>query len=213
MTVDEILEELDDHGFVDTSTGRKLSKLNQLYLAVCARKAWPFLETSIQLTFDGTDPEATNSPTDIRTVSGVHLVAESPGLSHRRLADIRYKDETLVGDPIHFYFVGNSLRFWPIPPNGYTGTLDYIKRPAELVSGGSEASIAIPAAYHGMLVDGSLYKLYIMEDDPELAVFFRDEFRERLVELYTEFERQIVTPDVVQMVDPEDYDYYNVELY
>jgi hypothetical protein len=213
MTVNEILSELDDHGFVDTATPRKLSKLNQVYKSVSARKAWPFLETALNLTFNGSSPIPTNAPSDIRTVTGVHRAAESAGISHRRLSDIRVKDETLVGDPIHFYFIGSTLNFWPVPPSGTTLTLDYIKRPVNLADGGSEASILIPTSYHGLLVDGTLYKLYIMEDDPELATFFKGEFNERLGELYTEFEKQTVTPDVIAMVDPEDYDYYNTGIY
>jgi hypothetical protein len=212
MTVDEILAELDDHGFVDTSTLRKLSKLNQVYRSVCARMNWPFLQASATLNFSGS-ATPTNMPTDVKVVRGLTVPSTGYGLSHRRLDSIRSRDLTLTGDPIHFYFNGNQLSVYPVPSSGSTLTLDYTKRPAVLASGGSEASILIPSSHHGLLVDGTLYKLYIMEDDPELASFFRDEFRDRLVELHGELQTQTVTPDAIHMTDPEDYDYYNTELY
>lgn len=210
MDAAAIIAELDDHGFADTSSTRKVAFINATYWRVSGLKPWPFLEKTLALNFDGASPTPTNMPTDFKAVQSV-WGTDGP-IHWERLDALRRRygtDMTTVGQPIYFYFLGNVLRFYPIPPAG-TGTLqlDYIHRPAALTSGSSESAIVLPLQYHRLLVTGTLVKLYSMEDDPENAALFAGEFKELLGEMYADmWQRQFDRPDRIFITDPEEYDY------
>jgi len=46
MTIADILTELDDHGFQDISSVRKMGYINDVTADICSREPWPFLEDS-----------------------------------------------------------------------------------------------------------------------------------------------------------------------
>lgn len=212
MDAPAILAELDDHGFADTSTTRKVAQLNSTYWRITSLKPWPFLEKSLALNFDGSSPAPTNLPTDFKAAKSVW---STDGVIHwQRLDTLRraYGVDMLastVGQPVYFYFLGTQLRFYPIPPAGTgTVTMDYIHRPAALTSVTTEANIVIPFQYHRLLVAGTLVKLYSMEDDPEQASIFSAEFKELMGEMYADmWQTQFDRPDQIFMTDPEEFNY------
>lgn len=210
MDAPAILAELDDHGFADTSSTRKVALLNATYWRVCGMKPWPFLEKNVSLNFDGTNPFPSNLPSDFKAVKSV-WTSDGP-IHFARLDTLRRAfgaDMTTVGKPIYFYFLGLQLRFYPVPPAG-TGTafLDYIHRPAALTSVTTEANVVLPLQYHRLLVSGTLVKLYSMEDDPENAAIFGAEFKELINEMFADmWQLQFDKSDQVFVTDPEEYDY------
>lgn len=210
MDAPAIIAELDDHGFADTSSTRKVAHINATYWRICGFKPWPFLEKTVALNFDGSSPTPTNMPTDFKAVQSI-WGPDGP-IHHERIETLRRAygtDMTTVGQPIYFYFLANTLRFYPVPPAG-TGTLqlDYIHRPAALTAVSTEGDIVIPLQYHRLLVTGTLTKLYRMEDDPDNAAWAADEFKELFNEMFADmWQRQFDRPDRVFVTDPEEYDY------
>jgi hypothetical protein len=71
MTPQEILDEVDAHGFGDTDILRKVAALNYAIRNMAQRKPWPFLEKVMTLTFDGVSPTPSNAPADLRAVMKV----------------------------------------------------------------------------------------------------------------------------------------------
>jgi len=65
MDVSEIIDDLEDHGFEDTSEARKLAALNDTLWDVTGREPWPFLEKSVALSFNGSSSTPTNLPSDL----------------------------------------------------------------------------------------------------------------------------------------------------
>lgn len=214
MDVAGILSELSDHGFADTSDARKMSKLNQAYHQVNSLRPWPYLAKELVLTFNGASSAPTNLPTDFKAVLSVTHPTNGK-VSHQRLDQLRrvYSDLTQVGDAMYFYFVGLNLRAYPRPNNGATLTLDYIHKPVDLLVSDAEAAIKIPSQYHQVLVDGTLYKLYAMEDDPELAAFFRQEYIDRIREMDGDlWQQQYSDPNQINVIDPADFDYSSSDI-
>jgi hypothetical protein len=210
MDVPAIIAELDDHGFADTSSTRKVAQLNATYWRICGMKPWPFLEKNVALDFDGTNAFPSNLPTDFKAVKSLW---NTDGPIHfARLDTLRRaygSDMTTVGAPVYFYFLGTQLRFYPVPPAGTaTVQMDYIHRPAALTSVTTEPNIIIPFQYHRLLVTGTLVKLYSMEDDPENASVFAQEFKELMSEMYADmWQLQFDRSDQIFITDPEEYDY------
>src|SRR5690242_11248402 len=88
MNVSDMLDELSDYGFTDTSVVRKINHINYAIRDICGREPWPFLEASTTLNFDGTNDTPTNMPSNIRAVLRITEVATGRRLSPVRLDDL-----------------------------------------------------------------------------------------------------------------------------
>lgn len=174
MNVEDIIDDLDDHGFEDTGTERKLAVINETVWDAGSREPWPQLVTSTTLTFDGTSGVPTNAPTDMRAVISLGYSDRRKKLSPMRLDDFEerhgFEATSGTGDPSVYYFEGSSLNIWPAPSAGTTMRLKYLKTSPELLEASTVNDIWLPLRFHrGVIVNGAVYKLYLMEDDPELA--------------------------------------------
>lgn len=203
MDMAAIMEELADHGFNDTSEQRKLDVINDTYFDVCSREAWPFLEKQINLSFTGNDT-ASNFPADFSKL--ISLVEPTTGsvIKPTRLDDFA-NNFTLVTDTgaaLRYYFLGNSLRINPKPPSGSTLVLNYTANPEPLVPASDESDILIPPRHHRVLSLGSLVKLYLMEDDPELAQAFQAQFEARIQTMRADLWQRDFAPDFIHETDP-----------
>lgn len=207
MTVQDIIDELNDHGFTDTSTARKVALINDTVWDICSREPWPFLEESIDLTFDGSSAIPTNWPTDFR--AALVLVDPSNGslLEPKRLDALEKEsaeDIDTVDTPTAYYFVGNQLRLFPVPNDGTTIRMRYLRLHPTLTSSSGAADILIPAQHHRAISLGALYKLYDMEDDFDISQRFQGEYESRLASMRSElWMRQYDRPDRIFDVDTE----------
>lgn len=216
MTVDEITQDCDDHGFTDTSSTRKIAMLNETYWDCLGREAWPFLENTASLNFAGGVATSSNDPGDISATLALYRTSDGKKLTPWRLDDLleRYASNlTLAGDPFLYYFEGSTLKFYPQPPAG-TGSVvvKYIRTPAALAAGGAENTILLPKQYHrGVLVNGTLEKLYAMDDDTDTAVWFERKFEKAMDRMREDLwiRTQYDTPDYIHPVDPQDFDDYD----
>lgn len=213
MTPQEILSEIDAHGFQDTDINEKLRVLNASIKNIAARKAWPWLHTVTSLAFDGTNPFPTNAPTDMRAT--LKLLDTSTG---RR---VRYKpiDEvedaygnqlTASGSPYFYYFEGMQLRVWQVPGASQTLRLRYVKVPATVGQSDPESAIAVPPIGHEALVFRSIMRLADLEDDSEIAARFGSLFDQEMEQLEEAFGvQQFDVPDHILVIDEDDY-YYDL---
>ncbi len=185
MKVQDMILELDDNGFEDTGIVRQLGMLQDTIWEIEDLEPWPFLEDSTVLDADGTDVLA--APADFRAV--LSLKDRKTG---QRLTPIRPEDleeavgtqDTESGDPRFYWFLASEIHVWPIP-KASTGryNLRYIRKSDPIIQSSVETDILLPREDHRVIVVGTLAKLYTMEDDPEQAVAFKNEYDERLVKM------------------------------
>lgn len=210
MDVSEMITDLGDHGFTDSSTNTKLRVLQDTIWEIEGLRPWPFLETSINLTFDGSSGLATNFPANFRSAlmlkdagSGVRL----DPLDQSDLEDIVGTQLTRVGAPVYYYSEGERLKLWPVPPSGTTVRMRYIRFSDEIAQGTLEDAILIPKRHHRVIVLGALIRLYDMEDDPELAARFQQHYESRLERMVEDlFRKQFDRPEYVRVTDPDSWD-------
>ena len=199
----EMIDDIDDHGFTDTPLPRKLAILNDVYFDVCAREPWPFLEAFVRLSFSGSSEIPTDQPTDFRAALAMKVEGGAP-IQWVRFDDFERwagSNTPLVGSPVVYYFIGRELHFYPIPTQGLRVRMPYLRRPAELVQGTVEANILLPWEFHrNVLVNGALYKLYALEDDSDLASGFQQYYEEAIARM-REFvwKAQYDSPDIVEV--------------
>lgn len=213
MDVSEILSELVDHGFEDTSTERKLAKINDALWDIESREPWPFLEKTIALNFNGSSPTPTNMPSDFKTALWLYDNSNGVTIWPERLSTIRDRygnTITQVGDPASYYFVAGQLRLYPVPPSS-TGRfqLDYVATQPEVIETDLQASILLPPRHHQAIVLGALWRLYKMEDDPENGNMFQIDYENKIQQMHEDlFRRQYQRSDQIFVVDEDDiYDY------
>jgi hypothetical protein len=176
---------------------------------ICSREPWPFLEKEAQLNFDGTSPAPTNQPTDFKALltlkrndNGNPLDPERYDVMQRKYGNVI----TQSGQPVIYYFLGNSLRVWQVPSAG-TGvlTLDYLATHATLTQTSVETDFLIPPAHHRAVVLGALYKLYDMDDDYDIGASFQAQYEDRILKMRTDvWMRQYDRP--ARMYGIDDFD-------
>lgn len=211
MTVQDIIDELNDHGFTDTSTTRKVALINDTVWDINSRQAWPYLETTIDLTFDGSSATPTNFPPDFRAALVIVRADTGEKIEWIRMDQLyRLHGEEIseVDQPQNFYFVGKQLRFWPIPPAGTVLHMPYLKKQATLTSSSVEADILIPKEHHRAIVLGALWKLNDMEDDYDIGQRFQAEYESRIQTMDEElFVSQYDRTDRIYDIDTDLFEY------
>lgn len=176
-----MLSILDDHGFGDTATARKVEALQATVDEICAREPWPFLEKQ-NSTFSLSTSTPT-MPTDFRAALSLIIPSVGQVVVPERLDTItkNYPSSlTATGVPFNYYFVANQLTLLPAPDTTYTALLTYLCTHPTITSTSAETVFLIPPRHHRLIVTGTLVKLYMMEDDADLAQGFASEF-ERLM--------------------------------
>ncbi len=195
-----MLDEIDDHGFTDTDSIRKLAMLNDAMYDAASRDSWPHLEETLTLTFSGSSAVPSNLPADFERP--VSLVRTDDRI---KLTPVRYEvidgwnaDLTQAGTPLYYYLLADQINLYPVPGASQTVRMRYIKTPAALTASTLEAAIDWPVRHQRLIVLGALQRLYDMEDDPELAVRFQQQFEQRLQLMAGDtFSRQLDRPDVI----------------
>lgn len=215
MLVADIISELDDHGFADTGSIRKVGVIQDTIWQIEGLKPWPFLQTTWTLNFDGTNSYPANWATlNPSFRASKRLKDLSNG---RRLAYVRDEEfDDYVGTnyaqtgPPQLYYFGDAgaLNVWPIPPAGSTLRLRGSRWSDPITAATTESGILIPKFFHrGLIVNGSLQRLYAMEDDTELAPIFQS-YQSEALDMATEtlFKSQYDRADHIRVTDPDSWD-------
>lgn len=203
MDVATMLAELDANGFTDEDTNSKVRVLQGAIWGLEGREAWPFIETTAALTFDGTSNTASNMPTDWRATVRITM-ADGTRLMPKRieeLEDIAYGNYVGTGSPLYYYDWAATLSLYPRPTSGNTATMRYLKWSPAITSSSLESDILIPKYYHELIIFSSLITLYDREDDTELAVRFESRLENGLARMREAlWKRQYDMPDRIQML-------------
>ena len=211
MDVSEMITDLGDHGFTDTGTATKVRVIQDAIWELEGLRPWPFLDASINLTFDGSNPLATNFPTDFRAALKLKNADSGTILEPVHIGDLEEHvgtQLTQVAVPQVYYNEGEQLKLWPVPPSGTTVRMRYIRWSPEIDSGSTEADILLPKRHHRVIVLGALVRLYDMEDDPELAERFQQHYEARLERVVEDlFLKQYDRSDHIRVTDPDSWDY------
>lgn len=212
MTPQEILTELNDHGFADLGTTAQLRAINQSHKNIIYRKPWPFRETTLTLTFDGTNPFPLNNPADLRAV--MKIIDPSTGKRIRFMRTDDFEERhgnqmTAAGTPILYYFVGTQLRVWNVPPASQTLYSRYLRSAPSVLAGDPESAFMLPPEFHEAIVFRTLMRLYDLDDDSALSARFEAHFENVMAQMEGDlFTRQMDEPEYVHAVDSDDYGFY-----
>lgn len=206
-----MITDLGDYGFTDSSTTTKVRALQKSIRRIERIRPWPFLETKIDLSFDGTSGLATNFPANFRaalmlknTATGQRLEPMTQG----DVEDIVGVQLAQVGAPQVYYPEAEKLNLWPVPPNGTTVRMRYIRWSDAISSSTTSSQILIPERHHDVIVSGALIVLYDMEDDPELAARQQEHYLRALDEMIEDlFVKQFDRPEHIRVTDPDSWDY------
>ena len=212
MTPQEIISEVDAHGFADTDINEKERALNAAIRAITVRRDWPFLEKVWTLAFDGTNPYSTTDISDLRAVKRILDTTTGARVRFMRTDDMEdaHGSELLVkGTPQLYYFEGTQLRIWQVPSSTQTLRLRGTRRhPLVSASSSLESDILIPSMAHEAIVLRTLIRLYMLEDDVEMAAAFKPLFDELMVELEQALqELQMDEAEYVHVIDDDNWDY------
>lgn len=191
---------------------RKLEALNETYWDACSREDWPFLQTSLTLTYAGGSPIAANNPTDINSL--MLAIRSSDG---RRLEPWRVQDFyqtygsqlTLAGSPSCYYFEQAVLNVYPVPSASDTVLIKYVKIPAALQQTTLEAAVIVPPKFHrSVLVMGTLSRLALAQDDVDMSGAY-ERLYEKALSLMVEdvLSEQSDRTDFIHVNDPDNWDY------
>jgi hypothetical protein len=212
MTVQEIIDALSDYGFTDTTSIRKLEKINAALWDLSSREPWPFLEQSIDLTFDGTNPYPSNAPVDLQSVLDIVRLDTGTKLQPVRLQEA---DEamslllTQAGTPYYYYFIGSQLRVAQVPSASTTLRMRYTRLQPKVLQTDIESAILLPKEHHEVLLLATLVKLYDLEDDTDLSVRFQQLYEKGLQDMRSSiWMRQYDRPDHIKITDRYD-DFYD----
>lgn len=209
MTVQDIINELNDHGFTDESTTAKVRVIQHTIWDIENRQPWSWLEKTATLDYDGTTDVPTDFPTDFRDALALKDMTTSRRVRYVRLEefeDMVGTAYTQTGNPQVYYFEADTLKVWPVPPAGYQLKLRYIRTSTAVADVSPENAISLPPRFHRLISYGSLWRLYDMEDDPELATRFETHYENGLTQMREAMEaRQYDRPDHIVMADPDDY--------
>jgi len=209
VTIDQMFTEMDLYGFEDFDDDAKLILINEAYFDVVTREAWPFMEGLVTIAQPSAD-DTLNVPTNFQAVLSLVDTDNNIVLEPER-NDVIEKNIRLnadSGSPNKYYFVGETLYLYPSDNTGTTYRLYYIKAPSTLTVDSVVADILIPARHHSIIVYGALVKAFLVNDDPQAAVF-QNMFESRYMQMRNDvWMRQYDRPERIHVItDSHDWAY------
>jgi len=209
VTIDQMFTEMDLYGFEDFDDDAKLILINEAYFDVVTREAWPFMEGLVTIAQPSAD-DTLNVPTNFQAVLSLVDTDNNIVLEPER-NDVIEKNVRLnadSGSPTKYYFVGETLYLYPSDNTGTTYRLYYIKAPSTLTVDSVVADILIPARHHSIIVYGALVKAFLVNDDPQAAVF-QNMFESRYMQMRNDvWMRQYDRPERIHVItDSHDWAY------
>jgi hypothetical protein len=207
MTLEEMYQEMELFGFDDFSDDQKLTLLNEAYFDVVTREPWPFLETVTSLTVpSGTDkitnnaPTVTNSPTDVNAVLSFIDTSNNIVMMPERgdVVEKNYRVTDSSETPYKYYFLGEELYIYPSVSMETVYRLYYTRTPVAATNNSNQ--FYIPERHHSIIVYGALVKAFLVNDDPQAAVYqnlFESRYQQMRNDLWIQ---QYDRPDRIHIV-------------
>lgn len=214
MDMPAILSDLNDHGFSDTTTTRKVAVVQDTIWQFEGLRPWPFLEKVKYLDSSAASNTFSDFPSDFRATVRLKDLTLGRRLQPYRAEDVEDMTGTQhakAGDPELYFFEENNLKVWPVPTTAATDRfkLVYVRWSDAVTDTSAESAILLPKYFHrGIIVNGALSRLYDMEDDTELATRFEQKQQGAIAQAVEAlWQRQYDRPDFVKVADPDSWDY------
>lgn len=178
MQLSDMYTQMTLYGFDDFEDAQKLMLLNESYLDLVTREPWPFLEKIVTITVPSGTTQITNnsfsgSPTDVNSVFSfidmTNFIVMVP--ERNDVIEKNYQISSSSSLPHMYYFVGEDMFVYPATQGDTTYRLYYARTPSDLLITSVEADILLPKRHHSIIVYGALVKAFLVNDDPQAAVF------------------------------------------
>lgn len=186
MTLNDMIAEMQNHGFEDLDTATLTRLLNDAYEDVWSREPWPFREGQVDITVSQGVAQVT-APADFGKVASLFVKDMGTNLEPMRREDIGKQfpgNLTEQDQPVWYYFIGSGLYLYPVPDTTYTLTLYYLKQFTPLVN---PTDVPALPSNHRIIVLGALTSAYDMEDDNDVALRFQSRFEDRIAAVREEW--------------------------
>jgi len=177
MTLDEMYDEMELYGFDDFEDAQKLTLLNEAYFDIVTREPWPFLEKVTTISVPSGVAQITNNSlvtaelTDVNSVlsftDDTNNITMMPERADMIEKNYRAADDT--GTPSVYYFIADDLFVYPVTSGVTSYRVYYTRIPAAATT--TSSTFLIPARHHSIIVYGALVKAFLVNDDPQAAVF------------------------------------------
>lgn len=217
MDVATIMDALVSYGFEtddELTDDRKLEALNEVYWDACSREAWPFLEAWSGVTIAADGLLQTNPVEEVASVQAIWFNNSGRVLQPIRLDDLNQRWPTWASDgnkdPVYYYFLADNIYVAPVPASDPgDGNIAFCKIPPELTALSLEADIVLPKRFHrSVLVIGTLAKLAMLQDDPEMGQQYDALYERQLAKMVDDvFKQQTDRPEYIHVNDWDNYDY------
>lgn len=214
MTLDDMYTELDLYGFDDLDDDQKLLLLNESYFDIATREPWPFLEAVASITVPAAQSQITNNAlvtgnvTNLNSVLSFIDTTNSITMTPERgdVIEKEYVVSAYTGTPTKYYFVGDELLVYPPTDSVINYRLYYTKTPVAATT--TSDTFLIPARHHSIIVYGALVKAFLVNDDPQSAVFqnmFESRYQQMRADVWM---NQYDRPDYIGVItDSYDWSY------
>lgn len=184
MDVSAMITEIQEHGFEDISSTRIVAAINDAYQDVCARFAWPWLQT-VQTATASVGNQTLTLATAVRNVDKVVNVTQDARLYFSDYTELINRaddiaDTTDRANPSHYYLLDGALLLYPTPSVADTYRVYGYQDVSDLTSGTLSAAIAIPSKHHRVLITGAIMRLAPLNDDWGMAQFFEGQYERRI---------------------------------
>jgi len=168
--------EMELYGFDDLEDAQKLILLNESYFDIVTREPWPFLEALSTIVVPDGQEQITNNALVVPNLTNVNSVLSFIDTSNNIVmtperVDVIEKSYFLSLDTnvsSVYYFLGDELMVYPAS-SGSTYRLLYTKTPVAATT--TSDTFYIPSRHHSIIVYGALVKAFLVNDDPQAAVF------------------------------------------
>lgn len=198
MTLDDLYDEMDLYGFEDFEDAQKLRLLNESYFDIVTREPWPFMERLVefiaptgttQFTVDSAFKIRTDNNTLDNSLTNPVLIPYTEYTMNSVLSfidvsndivmmpergDVIEKNYRIVSDtstPSKYYFIGDDLYVYPAVSGDTTYRLFFLRLPVEATTTSDTGAWFIPSRHHSVVLYGALVKAFLVNDDPQAAVF------------------------------------------
>ena len=191
MTLDEMYAEMELYGFDDLEDSQKLMLLNEAYFDIVTREPWPFLEKTANITVSDGVTRITNNSLVSPQITDLNSVLSFTDTSHNVIliperADViekNYKINNLNVYPERYYFSREAnttpnndldLFVYPAVQGSTSYRLYYTVIPTGVTDTGNDTdsnTFLIPKRHHSIIVYGALVKAFLVNDDPQAAMF------------------------------------------
>jgi len=237
VTLDEMFDEMDLYGFEDFEDSQKLSLINEAYLDLVTREPWPFMERAQAFTVpSGTSQLTSDGVFGLVNATNTHTLSYSTGqvqnnvVSEYRVGSVlsftdltnnivlvpergdviekNYKTLNATYNPTRYYFIGDELFVFPEFPGDTSVRLYYTQTPVGTTVAEDTGVFLVPARHHSLIVYGALIKAFLVNDDPQAALF-QNMYESRYQQMRNDvWMRQYDRPDTVHVVtDSYDWTY------